>query len=116
MHAQLLGALQAWRQAQRATPAPDATVFESMPDMKAFRADLAAAGIRYEVPGRGVLDFHALRKTFGTWMAASRVPQRLRQAAMRHAKPDLTETVYMDEDLLPVFEHVSMMPAIGLPE
>jgi len=63
-----------------------------------------------------VLDFHVLRKTFGTWMAASRVPQRLRQAAMRHAKPDLTETVYMDEDLLPVLEHVSMMPAIGLPE
>jgi hypothetical protein len=33
---------------------------------------------------------------------------------MRHADPRLTETVYLDEDLLPLFEHVTAAPAIAL--
>lgn len=39
--------------------------------------------------------------------------QRIRQAAMRHADPRLTETTYMDEEVLPVFEHVSGLPPLG---
>jgi integrase len=65
------------------------------------------------VPGRGVVDFHALRKTFGTWLAAGGIPRRLRQAAVRHASPEPTETTYMDKDELPVFENLSAMPTIA---
>ena len=77
-------------------------------------ADLEAAQIPFEVPGRGVLDFHALRTSFGTLLATVGVPRRVRQAAMRHADPRLTETVYLDEDLLPLFDHVTAAPAIAL--
>ena len=76
-------------------------------------ADLAQAGIAHEVAGKGVVDFHALRKTYSTLLAAAQVPQRIRQAAMRHADPRLTETTYMDEEVLPVFEHVSALPPLG---
>lgn len=114
VHPQLLAALQEWRRSQVAAPAAEATVFEALPDMKAFRADLKAAQIPFEVPGRGVLDFHALRTSFGTLLATIGVPLRVRQAAMRHANPRLTETVYLDEDLLPLFEHVTAAPAIAL--
>ena len=113
VHAQLLEALQAWRAAQPTVPSPEALVFPSLPDMKAFRADLDAAGIPYKVQGRGKIDFHALRKTFGTLLATAGVPRRVRQAAMRHADPRLTETIYLDEDLLPLFEHVTAAPAIA---
>ena len=89
-------------------------MFEALPDMKAFRADLEAAQIPFELPGRGVLDFHSLRMSFGTLLATVGVPLRVRQAAMRHADPRLTETVYLDEDLLPLFEHVTAAPAIAL--
>jgi integrase len=112
VHAQLLEALQAWRTAQPTVPTPEVLVFPSLPDMKAFRADLDAAGIPYKVQGRGKIDFHALRKTFGTLLATAGVPRRVRQAAMRHADPRLTETIYLDEDLLPLFEHVAAAPAI----
>lgn len=114
VHAQLLEALRAWRQAQAAAPMPEDRVFDALPDMKAFRADLEAAGIPYEVAGRGFADFHALRVTFGTLLAAHAVPRRVRQAAMRHADLRLTETVYLDEDLLPLFAHVTGTPALAL--
>jgi integrase len=113
VHEELRQALHEWREAQAEPPSASSSLFPSLPDMKAFRADLALAGIRFEVPGRGVVDFHALRKTFGTWLAAGGIPRRLRQAAMRHASPELTETTYMDEDELPVFEHLSAMPTIA---
>lgn len=70
--------------------------------------------IQLRAQTRGVLDFHALRTSFGTLLATVGVPLRVRQAAMRHADPRLTETVYLDEDLLPLFEHVTAAPAIAL--
>ena len=112
MYAQLLEVLQAWRAAQPTVPSPKAMVFPSLPDMKAFRSDLDAADIPYKVQGRGKIDFHALRKTVGTLLATAGVPRRVRQAGMRHADPRLTETIDLDEDLLPLFEHVAAAPAI----
>ncbi len=57
---------------------------------------------------------HALRTTFRARLATIGVPCDIRQAAMRHADPRLTETIYLDEDLLPLFEfeHVAAAPAI----
>ncbi len=114
VHAELKAALVRWREAVgKPAKDPKACVFPGTPSMKAFKADLAQAGIAYEVAGKGVVDFHALRKTYSTLLAAAQVPQRIRQAAMRHADPRLTETTYMDEEVLPVFEHVSALPPLG---
>ena len=83
---------------------PGARVFQHVPSMVTFRSDLAFAGIAYEVAGKGFVDFHALRKTCSTLMAAANVPARIRQALRRHSTPELTETTYMDEDQLPLYE------------
>ena len=71
------------------------------------------AGVAYKVEGKGVVDFHSLRKTCSTRMAAADLPARIRQSAMRHSTPGLTETTYMDEDHLPVYEHVAGMERLG---
>jgi integrase len=114
IHSELQAALMRWREAVgKPAKDPKACVFPGTPSMKAFKADLTQAGIAYEIAGKGVVDFHALRKTYSTLLAAAHVPQRIRQAAMRHADPRLTETTYMDEEVLPVFEHVSALPPLG---
>jgi hypothetical protein len=82
VYGELRQALQEWREAQAEPPSASSSLFPSLLDMKAYRADLALAGIRFEVPGRGVVDFHALRKTFGTWLAAGGIP-RGRAASVR---------------------------------
>lgn len=41
--------------------------------IKAFKADLAGAGIDYEDASGRVIDFHALRHTTGSLLAASGV-------------------------------------------
>lgn len=68
-------------------PAPEPAVHRdaprqrpSLPDRNTFREGLATAGISYEVIGRGVLDFPALRKAVGTG-AAARGPGAARDAS-----------------------------------
>lgn len=77
--------------------------------MDTFGLDLQAAGIEYEVGDQGFVDFHSLRKTCSTLMAIDNLPQRVRQALMRHSSPELTETTYMDEGRLPVPECLAKM-------
>ena len=60
---------------------------------------------------------HAVRKwhtgcVLGT---VAGVPQRIRQAHMRHTDPRLTENTYMDEALLPVAAELAKVPAIPKP-
>ena len=87
---------------------------------KSRRADTLAihpqlAGIEYGSRTIGYADFHALRSTVSTMMAAAEMGQRMRQAHMRHTDPRLTECTYMDESLLPVAEELSRVPAILAP-
>ncbi len=77
-----------------------------------LQADLKLAGVEYGNRAVGYVDFHALRKTLSTMMAAAGMSQRVRQAHMRHTDPRLTEGTYMDESLLPVAEELSKVPAI----
>ncbi len=116
IHPQLKHALDTWRQVQQASGTAsggsEASVFGVVPGIAVLKRDLAWAGIPFEVPGRGVADLHALRKTYSTFMAAASIPQRVRQAAMRHRDPRLTEGAYMDEDILPVHTLVSAMESI----
>jgi len=76
---------------------PEASVFNlpsryNMADM--LRADLALIDIAPEDTGQGKLDFHSLRHTFGSLLAASGVHPKTAQELMRHSDINLTMTRY----------------------
>ena len=81
--------------------------------MKVMTADLRFAGIDPGTQATGFIDFHSLRKTLSTMMAAAGMSQRARQAHMRHTDPRLTEGTYMDERLLPIAGELARLPAIA---
>jgi integrase len=84
---------------------PAAEVFPECANSDRFiRNDLQKAGIeRIDASGRK-LDFHSLRYTFATRLAAQGIPQRLAQELMRHSDPRLTANIYTDVSKLPTFE------------
>jgi len=63
-----------------------------MADM--IRADCEAAGIDCEDNGQGKVDFHSLRHTTGTLLAASGVHPKVAQTIMRHSDINLTMSIY----------------------
>ena len=80
-----------------ASRSPDAPVFSCLRDWRsavALRADLAAAGIPYADAAGRVVDFHALRTTFGTALARAGVALQVAQRLMRHSSPALTSNIY----------------------
>lgn len=72
---------------------PETFALARTPRMKTWRADLERAGIT-ETTAEGRLDFHSLRVTFGTHLAAAGVPLSLAQRLMRHSTPALTSNYY----------------------
>ena len=58
-----------------------------------IRGDLVAAGIEPK-NDRGVVDFHSLRHTFGTLLAAAGVHPKTAQSLMRHSDINLTMSRY----------------------
>jgi len=95
--------------------------------VKILDRDLVTAGIARRVelaPGKwGIdkrdergrtIDVHALRHTFGTLLSKGGVKPRTAQAAMRHAKIDLTMNVYTDPKLLDVAGAVETLPDLPL--
>lgn len=81
-----------------ATKLPGAPVFK-MPKhrkamMKAFRADLEAAGIAYRNGAGRVADFHALRHTFISNLASGGVHPKVAQTLARHSTITLTMDRY----------------------
>lgn len=64
-----------------------------VPSMADFRRDLRTASIP-EASAEGIVDFHALRVTFGTNLARAGVPLALAQRLLRHSDPALTSTIY----------------------
>ena len=82
---------------------------DKMPNVKAFggrykrltdktskmiAADLAEAGIAYIDDSGRYRDFHCLRHTTGSWLAASGVHPKVAQSIMRHSDINLTMTRY----------------------
>ena len=67
-------------------PAVDAVV-------RMLRHDLKVAGIAYETDS-GVADFHSLRSTCLSWLAAANVDVKTLQTYARHSTPTLTMNVY----------------------
>ena len=92
--------------------APEDRVFASIPKSSTFRDDLKRAGIEYEVDGHK-LDFHALRTTFGTLLATSKVDIREAMELMRHRDMRLTTRVYTDPKLIDTHGAATKLPRIG---
>jgi integrase len=109
IHPQLEQELRAIRPADSAEDAP---VLFGVPGMKALVGDLKFARIDPGTRAMGFVDFHSLRKSLSTMMAAAGMSQRARQAHMRHTDPRLTESTYMDERLLPIAAELSKLPPI----
>ncbi len=109
LHPELVDAL---RQAKHKATRPADLVVKAVPNMMALRADLKLAGIDPGNAATRFVDFHALRMTLSTMMAAGDMSQRSRQAHMRHTDPRLTENTYMDEALLPIASELAALPAI----
>jgi integrase len=67
----------------------------NMPDQpsKMIQKDLEAAGIPYETPD-GFADFHSLRHTLGSMLAAGGCHPKVAQSIMRHKDIGLTMNIY----------------------
>ena len=116
-HAQLLltrDAVDALRCLLRTDARPTDLIFKRLiPRMNRFREDLKAAGIP-DVNAKGeVADFHALRKTFGTWLMLAGLPEFVRMKLMRHSDIRLTQAIYTDDAMAPVWSAVASLPSIG---
>ena len=109
IHPQLAEELKAWR---TGSEGPGDFVFSAVPNMKCLRADLALAGIPNKDEAGRYVDFHSLRVSLSTMLAANRVSPRAAQALMRHTDPRLTASVYTDEKLLPLAAELVNVPAI----
>ena len=112
LHPELVAALTAYKPSDSK---PADKVFVFMSRMTKFKQDLKAAGIVYKNEFNEYADFHSMRHTCNTRMAANGVPLAIRQKQMRHSDPKLTACVYLDDNVLPVGDHVNSQPSL-LPE
>ena len=76
--------------------------------------DLKRAGVPRIDSRDRVADFHSLRVTFGTLLAAGGVGMRTAQAALRHSDPRLTAATYTDPRLLDVTGALETLPDLPL--
>jgi integrase len=95
------------------SPAQSARALQVPPRLKAFDADLAAAGIP-KIDERGkCMDFHCLRHSCASRLAAAGVSLPVAMRLMRHSDPKLTAKSYVDEAVLPMVESVGKIPGLN---
>jgi len=80
-----------------------------------LRTDLADVGIPYVDDSERYADFHALRHTTGTWLAANGVHPKVAQAIMRHSDINLTMARYTHTLRGQEAEAVRSLPDLSLP-
>ncbi len=109
----LADALRAFRGDQ---PSEKGKVFRlGVPSSKMLVRDLAAVGIEeVDTIGRRI-DFHALRHTFASLLAAAGVSQRVAMELMRHSDPRLTAKTYTDVTALPMFSELEKLTQFSPP-
>jgi len=83
---------------------------------KMIEADLAAAGIAYTDAQGRYRDFHALRHTTGSWLAANGVHPKIAQAIMRHSTIDLTMSRYTHTLRGQEADAVAKLPDLSMPD
>jgi integrase len=96
--------------------APGKPVFKGMTDhvAKMLRHDLEAVGIPYET-SEGVVDFHALRTAYITYLVASGASVKTCQTLARHSSPTLTIGIYAKASLHDVKGAVEDLPNLTHP-
>ena len=77
-----------------------------------LKRDLGAAGIEYRDGHDRVLDFHALRHTFGTNLARAGVAPKVAQELMRHSDVNLTLGIYSHVEMQDLAGAVEKLPAM----
>ena len=87
-------------------------VFDAIPKMRTFIADLKRAGIPQEDAQGRVVDFHSLRYTCGTWLAQAGVAPRVAMEIMRHTDMRLTMNLYTDPTILNTARAVDDLPSL----
>jgi integrase len=87
-------------------------VFESLPRIARFRADLAKAEIKPVSPSGERIDFHALRMTFQMRLTLNGVSPRVTMEAMRHSDMKLTAKTYTDAGMLPTRDAICSLPPL----
>ena len=83
--------------------------------VKMLRADLAAAGVPYQDEAGRFADFHALRHTFVSNLAASGVHPKVAQTLARHSTITLTMDRYSHTRIEPQTAAVEALPDLGAP-
>ena len=96
---------------------PFSTEFNNMPERTSdmFQEDLADAGIPYIDESGRYADFHGLRHTAGSLLAASGVHPKVAQTIMRHSTVDLTLNRYSHVYRGQETEAVNNLPDLSLP-
>jgi integrase len=84
-------------------------VFDCLPTMDEFKADLKAAEIPFEDTRGRRADFHALRHILSTNLARLGVPVRVAMELMRHSDMRLTTKTYTDTAALPLVEAIGQL-------
>jgi integrase len=101
----------ALRQCRPLNVAPTDLVFKRLiPRMNRFRDDLTAAGIAYVDLKGEYADFHALRKTYSTFLMLVGLPEFVRMKLMRHSDMKLTQESYTDVTMAPTRDAVAALP------
>jgi len=99
---------------QKPDPAqPKARVFLTTPTRATFKSDCTRAGIVLADDRGRVVDRHALRHTFISWLSVAGVTPRVAQKLARHTSIDLTMRVYTDETLLNATAAGEGLPDLG---
>ena len=83
---------------------------------KAFRADIAFAGIERRDERGHVVDLHSLRHTFITWLAQSGASVAVTQKMARHSDPKLTMGIYTHLGLNDLAAAVEALPEVSVVE
>ncbi len=93
---------------------PSDRLLFNLPDRTAdmVRVDLAAAGIEYETPS-GVVDFHALRGCYVSYLVASGASVKTCQVLARHSTPSLTIGIYAKASLHDIVGAVESLPDLN---
>lgn len=94
----------------KATSGTKGFIFSPFPSDDALFSDLEKAGIERKDAAGHIVHFHAMRKTFQTWGAASGMGMRSAQEFLGHSDPKLTANVYTDVAGLDLHGEVSKLP------